>query len=75
MKKILGFLFALVMMCSVLTTTAFADGYVVSPEHGGETPPSSPQTGYETGIGAVAGIALAGGVVAYVSARKLRQQA
>ena len=32
MKKILGFLCALVMMCSVLTTTAFADGYVVSPE-------------------------------------------
>ena len=57
MKKILGFLFALVMMCSVLTTTAFADGYVVSPEPGGDTPPSSPQTGYETGIGAVAGIA------------------
>jgi hypothetical protein len=75
MKKILGFLCALVMMCSVLTTTAFADGYVVSPEPGGNTPPPSPQTGYETGIGAVAGIALAGGVVAYVSARKLRQQA
>lgn len=75
MKKILGFLFALVMLCSVMTTTAFADGYVASPEHGGENPPSSPQTGYETGIGAVAGIALAGGAVAYVSVRKLRQQA
>ena len=75
MKKIFAFIAAVTMMCAVLTTTAFADGYVVSPEPGGNTPPPSPQTGYETGIGAVAGIALAGGVVAYVSARKLRQQA
>ena len=77
MKKLLGFLCALVMMCSVLTTTAFATDYVISPEHGGDAPtaPTSPQTGYETGIGTVAGIAVAGGIVAYVSARKLREQA
>lgn len=75
MKKILAFIATVTVLCSVLTCTAFADAYVVSPGHGGETPPSSPQTGYETGIGAVMAIALAGGTVAYVTGRKLRQQA
>ena len=75
LKKILGFLCALVMMCSVLTTTAFADAYVVSPGHGGDNPPSSPQTGYETGIGAVMAVALAGGTVAVVAGSKLRRDA
>lgn len=74
MKKILGFVCALVMMLSMLTT-AYASNYVVSPEHDGDTTPSSPQTGYEFNLGTVGGIALAGGVVAYVSVRKLRKQA
>lgn len=77
MKKILAFLLVAIMMCTILTTTAFADGsYVVSPEY--EDPdddPDSPQTGYEAGIGVVIAVALAGGAVAYVTTRKLRQQA
>ena len=52
MKKILAFIATVTVLCSALTCTAFADAYVVSPGHGGDTPPSSPQTGYETGIGA-----------------------
>ena len=75
MKKILAFIAAVTMMCSVLTVSAFADEYVVSPGHGGETPPSSPQTGYEAGIGAVMAVALAGGTVAFVTGRKLRHNA
>ena len=74
MKKILTFVAAVTMMCSVLTVSAFADEYVVSPG-GGNNPPSSPQTGYETGIGAVMAVALAGGTVAFVTGRKLRRDA
>ena len=75
MKKIFAFIAAVTMMCAVLTTTAFADAYIVSPGHGGENPPSSPQTGYETGIGAVMAVALAGGTVAVVAGSKLRRDA
>ena len=75
MKKIFAFVAAVTVMCAILTTTAFADAYVSSPGHGGETPPSSPQTGYPVGIGAVMSVALGGGSVAFVAGRKLRRDA
>lgn len=75
MKKIFAFLMTCMLLCGCITT-AFADGYVVSPEYDPpEEDPVSPQTGYGAGIGAVMAVALTGGAVAYVSVRKLRREA
>ena len=75
MKKILAFLLTAMLLCGCMTTTAFADN-VISPEYDPPADdPDSPQTGYPTGIGAVMAVALTGGVVAYVSVRKLRREA
>lgn len=79
MKKLFGILLAIVMMCSVLTATAFADGYdgtVVSPEKNNtevDPSPVSPQTGYSVGAAGVAVIALACGAVAIVSVKKAHE--
>lgn len=76
MKKLLAIMTALLVMCSVLTGTAFAATTVKSPEKG-DTPvdpqPTAPQTGYESGIASVVVIALASGAVAVVSVKKARQ--
>lgn len=56
MKKILAVLTVIVMLGCMLSVTAFADGgYVPSPKHDDEpgTTPTSPQTGYDLGIGSV----------------------
>ena len=75
MKKILAFLMSVMLLCGCMAT-AFADDYVISPEYDPpEEDPVSPQTGYGAGIGAVMAVALTGGVVAYVSVRKLRREA
>lgn len=74
MKKLFAVLAAVMMLGSVLTVSAFADDYVPSPEGDKtDTVPTSPQTGYELGIGSVVtAIAVSGGV-AYVCTRKARQ--
>ena len=88
MKKILAMLTVIVMLGCMLSVTAFADGgYVPSPKHDDntDTTPTSPQTGYDLGIGsvvmtiAVSGMAAlsarhAGGV-AYVCTKKARARA
>ena len=78
MKKILAVLTVIVMLGCMLSVTAFADGgYVPSPKHGDEpgTTPTSPQTGYDLGIGSVVmAIAVSGGV-AYVCTKKARTRA
>ena len=54
MKKILAMLTVIVMLGCMLSVTAFADGgYVPSPKHDDntDTTPTSPQTGYDLGIG------------------------
>ena len=56
MKKILAVLTVIVMLGCMLSVTAFADGgYVPSPKHDDntDTTPTSPQTGYDLGIGSV----------------------
>ena len=77
MKKFFSILLIVVMMCSMLSLTAFAaPDPVISPEHeNSDTDPneSSPQTGYPIGIAGVAVIALACGAVAVVSTRKARK--
>lgn len=78
MKKLFSVLLIVVMMCSMLSVTAFADAgaEVVSPEHGNtevEPDPVSPQTGYASSIAGVAVVALACGAVAVISARKARE--
>ena len=66
MKKILAMLTVIVMLGCMLSVTAFADGgYVPSPKHDDntDTTPTSPQTGYDLGIGSVVmTIAVSGGV-------------
>lgn len=78
MKKILAVLTVIVMMGCMLSVTAFADGgYVPSPKHDDEpgTTPTSPQTGYDLGIGSVVmAIAVSGGV-AYVCTKKAHTRA
>lgn len=74
MKKLFSILLIVVMMCSMLSMTAFAE--VVSPEHNNtdvEADPVSPQTGYAATIAGVAVIALACGAVAVISAKKARE--
>ena len=65
-SKILAIVMTLIMACSMLTATAFADGtYVPSPEHNNtdvDPNPQSPQTGYEFSIG---GLALVAAVCGY----------
>ena len=75
MKKILAVLTVIVMLGCMLSVTAFADGgYVPSPKHDDE-PGTSPQTGYDLGIGSVVmAIAVSGGV-AYVCTKKARTRA
>lgn len=76
MKKLLAIMTAVIVLCSVLTGTAFAATTVISPEKSNLEPdpqPTAPQTGYENGIAGVAVIALASGVVAVVSVKKARQ--
>ena len=78
MKKILAVLTVIVMLGCMLSVTAFADGgYVPSPKHDDEpaTTPTSPQTGYDLGIGSVVmAIAVSGGV-ADVCTKKARTRA
>ena len=78
MKKLFSILLIVVMMCSMLSMTAFADAgaEVVSPEHNNtdvEADPVSTQTGYAATIAGVAVIALACGTVAVISAKKARE--
>lgn len=78
MKKILAVLTVIVMLGCMLSVTAFADGgYVPSPSTTMSPAPSptSPQTGYDLGIGSVVmAIAVSGGV-AYVCTKKARTRA
>lgn len=76
MKKLFSILLIVVMMCSMLSMTAFAETEVISPEHeNSDVNPyeESPQTGYSMGIAGVAVIALACGAVAVVSTKKARE--
>ena len=71
MKKILAVLTVIVMLGCMLGS------YVPSPKHDDEpgTTPTSPQTGYDLGIGSVVmAIAVSGGV-AYVCTKKARTRA
>ena len=78
MKKILAVLTVIVMLGSKLNVTDFAAvDYVPSPTHEDEhgTAPTSPQTGYDLGIGSVVmAIAVSGGV-AYVCTKKAHTRA
>ena len=73
MKKLLVSLILSLALCLTLATSAFAA--VKSPEHP-NTPvddkPSSPQTGYEMGIGSVAAAAVLCGGIAVVTGKKSR---
>lgn len=76
MKKLFSILLIVVMMCSMLSMTAFAATTVVSPEYENtdvEPEETSPQTGYSFGIAGVAVIALACGAVALISTKKARK--
>ena len=78
-SKILAIVMTLIMACSMLTATAFADGtYVPSPEHGNtdvDPNPQSPQTGYEFSIGGLALVAAVCGGVAVVTGKKAHERA
>ena len=73
MKKLLVSLFMTLALCLMLVTSAFAA--VKSPEHS-NTPvddkPTSPQTGYEMGIGSVAAAAVLCGGIAVATGKKSR---
>lgn len=73
MKKLLVSLFMTLTLCLMLATSAFAA--VESPEHP-NTPvddkPTSPQTGYEMGIGSVAAAAVLCGGIAVATGKKIR---
>lgn len=72
MKKLLVSLVLSLALCLTLATGAFASK---SPEHP-NTPvddkPTSPQTGYEMGIGSVAAAAVLCGGIAVVTGKKSR---
>ena len=73
MKKLLVSLFMTLALCLMLAASAFAA--VKSPEHS-NTPvddkPTSPQTGYEMGIGSVAAAAVLCGGIAVAAGKKIR---
>lgn len=78
MKKILAMLTVIVMLGCMLSVTAFADGgYVPSPKHDDntDTTPTSPQTGYDLGIGSVVMTIAVSGGVAYVCTKKAHTRA
>ena len=68
MKKILAMLTVIVMLGCMLSVTAFADGGYVPR-------PTSPQTGYDLGIGSVVMTIAVSGGVAYVCTKKARARA
>lgn len=73
MKKLLVSLFMTLALCLMLATSAFAA--VESPEHSNtsvDDKPTSPQTGYEMGIGSVAAAAVLCGGIAVVTGKKIR---
>ena len=73
MKQLLVSLVLSLALCLTLATGAFAA--VKSPEHP-NTPvddkPTSPQTGYEMGIGSVAAAAVLCGGIAVITGKKAR---
>ena len=72
MKKLLVSLILSLALCLSLATSAFA---VTSPEHPNtdvDDKPSSPQTGYEMGIGSVAAAAVLCGGIAVITGKKAR---
>lgn len=74
MKKLLVSLMMSLALCLMLATSAFAAA-VTSEEHGNTTvedKPTSPQTGYEMGIGSVAAAAVLCGGIAVVTGKKSR---
>ena len=77
MKKLFAVILTVFMLCSVMTSTAFAaKNYVVSPEKEDvdvDPEPVAPQTGYENELAGAAVIALACGAVAIVSVKKVRE--
>ncbi len=73
MKKLLVSLFMTLALCLMLATSAFAA--VESPEHSNtsvDDKPTSPQTGYEMGIGSVAAAAVLCGGIAVATGKKIR---
>lgn len=73
MKKLLVSLFMTLSLCLMLATSAFAA--VESPEHSNtsvDDKPTSPQTGYEMGIGSVAAAAVLCGGIAVATGKKIR---
>lgn len=73
MKKLLVSLFMTIALCLMLATSAFAA--VESPEHSNtsvDDKPTSPQTGYEMGIGSVAAAAVLCGGIAVATGKKIR---
>lgn len=72
MKKLLVSLFMTLALCLMLATSAFAA--VESPEHSNtsvDDKPTSPQTGYEMGIGSVAAAAVLCGGIAVATGKKI----
>ena len=72
MKKLLVSFIMTLALCCALATSALA---VTSPEHSNtpvEDKPTSPQTGYEMGIGSVAAVAVLCGGVAVAAGKKSR---
>ena len=73
MKKLLVSLFMTLALCLMLAASAF--GAVESPEHSNtsvDDKPTSPQTGYEMGIGSVAAAAVLCGGIAVATGKKIR---
>lgn len=73
MKKLLVSLIMTLALCLMLATSAFAA--VESPEHSNtsvDDKPTSPQTGYEMGIGSVAAAAVLCGGIAVATGKKIR---
>lgn len=72
MKKLLVSLFMTLALCLMLAASAFAA--VESPEHSNtavDDKPTSPQTGYEMGIGSVAAAAVLCGGIAVATGKKI----
>lgn len=76
MKRFISILLIAVLLLGMLSITAAAADNVISPEYDQpEDPtPDSPQTGYDFGVLAVAGMALIFGAAAVVLGKKAFQR-
>lgn len=72
MKKLLVSLMMSLALCLMLATSAFASSSSELPNTTVKDKPTSPQTGYEMGIGSVAAAAVLCGGIAVVTGKKSR---